>query len=177
VKTAKKNIIEIVGIFGVLLSLVFVGLELRDANVQAKAAAYQAIGIATSEYHQTMDDRLNLLFEQAFDPNLLSAWSFSDWLAVDRRLRADLRLYETILLQVEQGLLEESAVENLGFASFSKNWLSIPGAVCLWPRVSEGPGKIGPLARARIEAGSPREGRTPCPVDFLSIRRAGLRAE
>lgn len=165
-----KNIIELIGIFGVLVSLVFVGLELRDSNVQARAAAYQAIGIATSEFHQTMDDRINLLFEQAFDEEALLTWSFSDWLAADRRLRADLRLYETILLQVEQGLLAESAIENLGFDGFSKNWLAVPGAACLWPRLSQGPGKVGPLARARIEGGSPMNERATCPVDLKSKR-------
>ena len=167
-----KNIIEIVGIFGVLVSLVFVGLELRDSNVQARAAAYQAIGIATSEFHQTMDDRLNLLFEQAFDAQALASWTFSDWLAADRRLRADLRLYETILLQVEQGLLDEAAIDNLGFSGFAENWLAVPGAACLWPRLSQGPGRIGPLARSRIEGGSPVEGRAACPVDIQSVRQA-----
>ena len=171
-KITIKTTIEIMGIFGILLSLIFVGLEIRDSNLQARAAAYQSIGIATSEYHQSMDDRLNLLFEQASDPKAIAEWSFSDWLAADRRLRADLRLYETILLQVDQGLLDESAIVNLGFNGFGKNWLSIPGAACLWPRVSEGPGKIGPLARARIEAGSPPQVRATCPIDISAIRHA-----
>ncbi|MGI9248372.1 MAG: hypothetical protein ACR2QI_05115, partial [Woeseiaceae bacterium] len=56
-----RNYVELVGIFGILISLIFVGIELRNSNLHARAAAFQAIGIATSEFHQTMDDRLNLL--------------------------------------------------------------------------------------------------------------------
>ena len=171
-KTEKlRNVVELVGIFGILASLIFVALEIRDSNRQARAAAFQAIGIATSEWHQTMDDRLNLLFDQAFDEEKLQQWSYSDWLAADRRLRADLRLLETVLLQVEQGLLDESALINLGFEGHGNNWLGTPGAACLWPRLSRGPGKVGPLTRAWIENGSPETDRAECPVDLSQSRR------
>lgn len=168
--------VELVGIFGILVSLIFVGIELRNSNLQARAAAFQAIGIATSEFHQTMDDRMNLLFEQAFDEEALKTWSYSDWLAVDRRVRADLRLFETALLQVEQGLLNEEAIVNLGFAAFGEGWLSIPAAACLWPRVSEGPGRVGPQVREWIENGTPLTERAECPVE-LSERRQSYGGE
>jgi len=164
--------VELVGIFGIIVSLIFVGIELRNSNVQARAAAFQAIGIATSEFHQTMDDRLNLLYEQAFDEKALKTWSYSDWLAVDRRLRADLRLFETALLQVEQGLLGEETIVNLGFAAFGENFLSIPAVACLWPRLSAGPGRVGPQVRAWIENGSPPGGRANCPVELSEKRQS-----
>lgn len=167
-----KTYVELVGIFGIVISLVFVGIELRNSNLQARAAAFQTIGIATSEFHQTMDDRLNLLFEQAFDEEALKSWSYSDWLAVDRRVRADLRLFETALLQVEQGLLDEEAIVNLGFAAFGENWLGIPGAACLWPRVSEGPGRVGPEVRKWIESRSPLAERAQCPVSLSKKRQS-----
>ena len=167
-----KAYVELVGIFGILVSLIFVGIELRNSNVQARAAAFQAIGIATSEFHQTMDDRLNLLFEQAFDEEALQTWSYADWLATDRRVRADLRLFETALLQVEQGLLGEEAIVNLGFAAFGENWLGIPAAACLWPRVSQGPGRVGPQVRKWIEDGSPPAERAGCPVELSEKRQS-----
>ncbi len=167
-----KGYVELVGIFGIIVSLIFVGIELRDSNVQARAAAFQAIGIATSEYHQTMDDRLNLLYEQVFDEEALKTWSYLDWLAVDRRFRADLRLFETALLQVEQGLLGEETIVNLGFSAFGDNFLSIPAVACLWPRVSQGPGRVGPQVRAWIENGSPRSERADCPVELSEKRQS-----
>ena len=162
--------VELIGIFGILVSLIFVGIELRNSNVQARAAAFQAIGIATSEFHQTMEDRLNLLYEQAFDEEALKTWSYADWLAVDRRLRADFRLFETALLQIEQGLLGEETIVNLGFAAFGENFLGIPAVACLWPRISQGPGRVGPQVRAWIENGSPPGERANCPV-VLSDKR------
>jgi hypothetical protein len=36
---------------GVIASLAFVGVQISISNTQARAAAYQAIGIATSEFH------------------------------------------------------------------------------------------------------------------------------
>lgn len=167
-----KANVELVGIFGILVSLIFVGIELRNSNLQARAAAFQAIGIATSEFHQTMDDRLNLLYEQAFDEEALKTWSFADWLAVDRRLRADLRLFETALLQVEQGLLGDEAIVNLGFAAFGESFLSIPAVACLWPRLSEGPGRVGPQVREWIENGSPPGERANCPVKLSEKRQS-----
>ena len=166
-----KTYVELVGIFGIIIPLVFVGIELRDSNLQARAAAFQAIGIATSEFHQTMDDRINLLFEQAFDEEAIKTWSYIDWLAADRRVRADLRLFETALLQVDQGLLDEAAIVNLGFAAFGENWLAIPAAACLWPRLSEGPGRVGPKVREWIEDGSPADQRATCPVDLSEKRQ------
>ena len=167
-----KAKVELVGIFGILVSLIFVGIELRNSNVQARAAAFQAIGIATSEFHQSMDDRLNLLYEQAFDVEALKTWSYADWLAVDRRLRADLRLFETALLQVEQGLLGEETIVNLGFSAFGDSFLSIPAIACLWPRLSQGPGKVGPQVRAWIENGSPPGERANCPVELSEKRQS-----
>jgi len=167
-----KGYVELVGIFGIIVSLIFVGIELRNSNVQARAAAFQAIGIATSEFHQTMDDRLNMLYEQAFDDETLKTWSYADWLAFDRRLRADLRLFETALLQVEQGLLGEEAIVNLGFSAFGESVLSIPAIACLWPRVSEGPGRVGPRVRAWVENGSPPSERADCPVELSEKRQS-----
>lgn len=166
-----KAYVELVGIFGIILSLVFVGIELRNSNIQAKAAAFQAIGIATAEFHQNFDDRLNVLYEQSFDAEALKAWSYEDWLAADRSVRADLRLFETALLQVEQGLLDEEAIVTLGFVGFGENWLTNPAAACLWPRVSEGSGRVGPQVRNWIENGTPMNVRADCPVEVSELRQ------
>ncbi|MEM7430348.1 MAG: hypothetical protein AAF351_00285 [Pseudomonadota bacterium] len=165
-----KAYIELIGIFGIIVSLIFVGIELRNSNIQARAAAFQAIGIATAEFHQNFDDRLNVLYDQSFDPEALKTWSYEDWLAADRSVRADLRLFETALLQVEQGLLDEQSIVTLGFAVFGNGWLSNPGAVCLWPRVSQGFGAVGPQARSWIENGTPVEERADCPIEWSELR-------
>lgn len=161
--------LELVGIAAILLSLIFVGLELRANNVQARAAAFQALGIATAEYHQSFDDRINLLFDQAFDNEAIKQWSYSDWLATERMLRADVRLLETVLLQVDQGLLDEFALDQLGFG-YAENFLSIPAVACIWPRISQGSGRVGPLVISQMEVGTPVDDRAICPVDLNALR-------
>jgi len=64
-------------------------------------------------------------------------WSYSDWLAVERMVRSDVRLLELVLLQVHEGLLDESALAQLRFSYF-ENWLSIPAVACIWPRLRPG---------------------------------------
>jgi hypothetical protein len=166
-----RTIAEIIGIFGLLASIIFVGLELRNSNLQARAAAFQAIGIATSEFHQNIGDRLNRLWDEGMDPEAMQAWSYADWLALERRMRADLRLFEATLLQVDQGLLPAAAINNLGFGFFGDGYLGIPAVVCLWPRVSNGPGALGPVARKWIEDGTPAADRAACPVDLAAVRQ------
>jgi hypothetical protein len=171
--------LELVGLAAILLSLIFVVLELRLSNVQARAGAFQALGIATAEWHQAFDDRMNRLFDQGGDVELLKQWTYSDWLAVERMLRSDLRLLETALLQVDEGLLDESALAQLGFSYF-ENWLSIPAVACIWPRISEGFGRVGPLVISRMETGTPPDQRATCPVDLGALRKesyGGLQRE
>lgn len=171
--------LELVGLAAILLSLTFVVLELRANNVQARGAAFQALGIATAEWHQDFDDRMNRLFDQAGDVDLIKQWSYSDWLAVERMVRSDVRLLETALLQVHEGLLDESALAQLGFSYF-ENWLSIPAVACIWPRISEGFGRVGPLVISRMETGTPPDQRATCPVDLGALRKesyGGLQPE
>ena len=167
-----RTAIELIGIFGILVSLIFVGLEIRDSNIQARAAAYQSIGIATSEFHQNFDTRTNLLADEIFDGDRLALWSYTDWLTLERLLIADLRLFETVLLQVDQGLLDESAIANLGYSFQGDGYLNIPAIACLWPRLSQGTAKVGPLARLWIENGSPESGRATCPIDLGSKQQS-----
>jgi hypothetical protein len=38
---------------GVIASFAVIGTQIRESNIQVGAAAYQAIGIATSEFHRS----------------------------------------------------------------------------------------------------------------------------
>lgn len=99
----------------------FVGLELRQNRIQARATAYQELGIAVAENWMS---RAN---DRALNDLVLSANSDSAaWAALDASevyllrsyVLANIRLYETAYLQVEQGLLEADALERLGWTNF-----------------------------------------------------------
>ena len=127
-RISSRAIQQSVAAAGVIASLAFVGMQIRESNIQARAAAYQAIGIATSEFHRGFTPRMNRLMTESSYPEAVKRWNLEDWETVERIETADLRMLETILLQVEQGLLPRDATARLGY-----NWgpiLSNP-AVCV----------------------------------------------
>ena len=103
---------------GVITSLVFVGMQIRESNIQARAAAYREIGISTAEFHRGFNARMNRLATESAYPEAVKRWTLEDWETMERIFTADLRMLEMILLQVEQGLLAPDAVTRLGY-----NWV------------------------------------------------------
>jgi hypothetical protein len=158
-----KAISETVATVAVIGSMIFVGTQIRDSNVQARAAAYQAIGIATSEYHLSLlDARMNRLETESAYPEAVQRWTLADWESFARMYTANLRMLETILLQVDQGLLPSDAMERLGY-----NWgpiLSNPAFACLWPDI-----QVGPSVRQFIESSTPTAERFVCQVNIKTL--------
>ncbi len=105
----RMDLLEAVGLVAIVASLIFLALEIRQSNVQARAAAYQAIGIATAQWHSNIDDRVNRLFTEANYPAALERWTLADWDRYRRVQLSGLRMVETLILQVEQGLLDVGA--------------------------------------------------------------------
>lgn len=160
-----KALRETLAALGVIGSMSFVGMQIRESNIQARAAAYQAIGIATSEFHRSFDARLNRLNTESDYPEAVQRWTLADWESVQRMYIADLRMLETILLQVDQGLLPSDAMARLGY-----NWgpvLSSPAYACLWPELRT---RVGPSVRQYIEDSSPTASRFTCQVDLKVLR-------
>src|SRR5678816_2293813 len=91
-----KTVRETLAVVGVIGSMAFVGMQIRESNVQARAAAYAAIGIATSEFHRSFDARLNRLMTESDYPEVVQKWTLADWESVQRIYTADLRMLETI---------------------------------------------------------------------------------
>ena len=132
---SRKSIGDALGVLGVIASLGFVGMELRQSNIEARAAAFQGIGAQLNEFHQFVgaDSTLNRLFWEASQPELVAQWSVADWRLVTRGRVSSLRIAESVQLQAEQGLLDETAMERLG--GFGAN-TEVYGFACLWPMLS-----------------------------------------
>ena len=116
---------EIIAVVSVVFSLIFVGLELRQSTIASQAAAYQELGIATSEvwFRMSSDSELNnMLFVIDKDPvNGYINLSQSDRNRALSYVMGNLRLYETVYLQVEQGLLDANALKYLGWEGFGSS--------------------------------------------------------
>ena len=156
----KEDLRETLGLLLVAASMVFVGFQIQQSNVQARAAAYQALGIAVSEYHQNMSPLEIALELESLQVELLHEWTMDDWSIYDRARMSSLRLAETLHSQVNQGLLPEGAIEELGYGPVLAEWLKGPAQVCLWPATSP---YVSASVRSRIEALSVGE-RAECPI-------------
>jgi hypothetical protein len=157
----REDIRETVGLVLVAASMIFVGFQIRQSNVQARAAAYQALGIAVSEYHQNVSQLELALEAEAGTPELLRAWSVDDWMVFQANRIASLRLAETLHAQVEQGLLPAEAVERLGYGPVLAEWLRSPAQACIWPLLAS---YVSGAVRDRVEQLPPAE-RSECPID------------
>jgi len=162
-----RSIRQTSAVLGVIGSLAFVGFQVHESNRQARAAAYQAIGIATSEFHRSFDARMNRLLTESEYPEAVRRWSLADWESLWRMVTADLRMLETVLLQVDQGQLPADAVSRLGY-----NWgpiLSNPAYACLWPELRT---QVGASVQTYIEDTSPPDKRATCEVNLQALRDA-----
>jgi hypothetical protein len=166
IRVSGRTLRQTFAVLGVVASLTFVGVQIHESNRQARAAAYQAIGIATSEFHRSFDARMNRLVTESEYPEAVQRWTLADWETMERLVTADFRMFETVLLQVEQGQLPPDAMTRLGY-----DWgpiLANPGYACMWPdRLRD---FVGASARKYIEDASPPDKRVECKVDLQALR-------
>ena len=140
-----KTLRDTLAAAGVIASLIFVGLEIRQSNAQARAAAYQTIGTATAGVFDGLahDPGLSATWDK--DP---SEWDPVEWQQFAWKFTAFARLGEMVLLQIEQGILGDDAIERLGYGGW-RLFLDQPEA-CVWPLIR---GNVSPEFRALVEEG------------------------
>jgi hypothetical protein len=130
----RKEVIEVLGGIAVVASLVFVGFEIRQNTIAARASAYQSIGVASAEVFNSSAHDLRYLETLQKQPEDLTD---IEWAQLIAKQTVYARLGETTLLQVEQGLLPEDAMERLGLGGWKstawEQWM-----VCAWREVRRG---------------------------------------
>jgi hypothetical protein len=134
-KMENKQVIEITGAIAVVLSLIFVGLELRQSTVASKAASYQALGMTSIETWRLKAENRDLnniidKFSRASDIEV-SNMRASDISLARAFVISVLRANETAFLQVESGLLDPEAMVYLGMEGFMNSNL----LQRMWPQV------------------------------------------
>jgi hypothetical protein len=111
-----KTLGELIGFVGVVASLVFVGLEVRQNTLAARAGAYQDMGTAISDLWllAAQDPSLATLLLRSFeDPDAEFSPAERDQLTT--QYIAALRQYEVVWRQVELGLLDEEVLGYFGW--------------------------------------------------------------
>jgi hypothetical protein len=124
--------IEVIGIIGLVASLIFVAYEIRQNTIAARATAIQQIGIATADmWGEISRDPTMIRLAIERSDNSYADWSADDWARFLAQMLAWSRLAETALLQVKEGLLPASTLELLGYAD-TKYWRRHPAFYCVW---------------------------------------------
>lgn len=111
-----KAVRETLGFLAVVAGLLFVGLEIQQSNVQARAAARQALA----------ETSIGLNLARASGPRLDT--DLNEWVAAGvgetldcngtsacRFVFAVLRYHENVFIQVMEGVLDESALESYSY--------------------------------------------------------------
>jgi hypothetical protein len=131
-----KALQETLGFLAVVAGLVFVGLELRQSNVQARAATRQALANASIEVilMRAADaelDRQAQAWGSAIEDDVLDCGQTRMCALVF----ALLRHHENVFIQVQEGVVDESALLSYGFTG-GGYYLS-PLFAQLWPSLRQ----------------------------------------
>ena len=117
----KRSIFEIFGLFSVIGSLIFVGVEISQNTQAVRGATHQAVSDQVSEYYLTIasDERLaNLTALALRDEISRNELSRADQLSVDLVIITGIRRVENIYLQYTNGILKGDAFDRIGMGSY-----------------------------------------------------------
>jgi len=130
----KGRVVEVIGILGVIASLSFVGMEIRQNTTAVRAATIQAVSDQAMELSLTIaaDEDLAQLVARMTDELSLDGISIGE----ERRLRvlvaAGFRRMENLFLQVEAGILDDDALRRTSIGFYRNTF-----ARALWGRSRE----------------------------------------
>ena len=129
-----KTIRETLGFLAVLAGLVFVGMEIRQNNVHARAATRQALAEVSIELilARTADaelDRQTYAWIEAREDDVLDCYQTR----MCAMVFALLRHHENVFIQVQEGVVDESALLSYGYSRsplylspfFAQRWPSL----------------------------------------------------
>ena len=124
---------EILGALAVFASLMYLAAQIRGQRKQARASAFQEIGIATAAGWSVLAQNRELsdaVWAAAARNDGYLDLSESDKGIIRAQLLSWIRLGESLYLQTQQELLDEAAMDKLGYGAVTfKN----PLAEDAWP--------------------------------------------
>lgn len=132
-KLSTKNIVEFIGMLGIIGSVVFVGIEVSQNSSIARAASYQSYiyGFTQLNLVQVTDDELNSLMVR-----IETGTSTSDLTPGQRRKIVFfyitlLRQWEGLYRSVNEGILPDEMLTIVG----AGHLLSYPAFKTIWPEI------------------------------------------
>ena len=117
----KREVFEIFGVLGVIGSLVFVGVEVRQNTAEIRGSTHQSVSEQINELYLTIaeDERLSrLVSEMMENSNLRKNLSSKDQISLDFVVLTGLRRIENIYLQYLDGILSNDAFDRIGMSFY-----------------------------------------------------------
>jgi hypothetical protein len=110
---------ELAGAVGVIITLLYVGLQVRQNTSAIKAAAIQDIAASTTAYLNTWtsDDELHRLFVRAGAGELPDDLTPQENVKLTIAFMSMLRVYEARYLQIRLGVLDEDILASMAGSS------------------------------------------------------------
>ena len=122
---AKREVFEIFGLIGVIGSLIFVGVEVRQNTAEIRGSTHQSVSEQVNELYLTIaeDERLSkLISEMMEDSNLRKNLNPADQISLDFVILTGLRRIENIHLQYLDGILSDDAFDRIGMNFYRKQY-------------------------------------------------------
>ena len=122
---AKREVFEIFGLIGVIGSLIFVGVEVRQNTAEIRGSTHQSVSEQVNELYLTIaeDERLSkLISEMMEDSNLRENLNPADQISLDFVILTGLRRIENIHLQYLDGILSGDAFDRIGMNFYRRQY-------------------------------------------------------
>jgi len=127
-----KDALELAGIAAIVVSLVFVGYELRQSTAIARSDAYSSFSSQIFELasNAALDKRLSGLFSQVNQGALPGDFKAEERISIRLYQASAVRVWEGLFRSVQAGVLPEEALESAGSGIlinnnfFRSNWAS-----------------------------------------------------
>ena len=122
---AKREVFEIFGLIGVIGSLIFVGVEVRQNTAEIRGSTHQSVSEQVNELYLTIaeDERLSkLISEMMENSNLRKNLNPADQISLDFVILTGLRRIENIHLQYLDGILSDDAFDRIGMNFYRKQY-------------------------------------------------------
>ena len=116
---------EIFGILGVIGSLIFVGVEVRQNTAEIRGSTHQSVSEQINELYLTIaeDVRLSKLVSGMMEnSNLRKNLSPADQISLDFVILTGLRRVENIYLQYLDGILSNDAFDRIGMNFYRRQY-------------------------------------------------------
>ena len=128
-----KEIFELVGIGCVVLSLMFVGYEIRQNTNVARSTAYQEFHLNFSDWNLSTGTNEVLLevIEKTRVSGTIENLNASEQFTLFRYYTSTLRLWAGLYYPVQAGILPESTLDAIGRGGLFRNSVFVE----LWPRL------------------------------------------